>query len=383
MRATPIIAPPLAELDLYCDRVASAVGRLSVRVFGDAGPAAQETAYALGRALQLTNILRDVGEDAERGRIYLPREFLDEAGIAPDPATLLAAPPCRSSAPGLRIWRRDNLPRRRRRWPAPTVSAMRPARHDGGELQAAAGDPAGAKLRLREGPGLAAEMAQAPARGAAAARQMSVHVIGAGLAGLAAACALTDRGHHVVLFEAAKAAGGRARSYVDPVLGCRIDNGNHLLLSGNIAALSYLHRIGAARSLTGPAKPVFPFIDLKSGAHWQLRLNQGGFPWWVFSRARRVPGTGLRHYAALLKLRKAGRDDLVAKLVGHGPLYRNLLEPLAIAALNTMPDIASAAPLRAVLAESIERGGLRRPAALCKDRPVGELHRPGAGMAEG
>jgi presqualene diphosphate synthase len=88
----PIIAPDLAELDLYCDRVASAVGRLSVRVFGDAGQAAQETAYALGRALQLTNILRDVGEDAAHGRIYLPREYLDDAGIAPVPATLLAAP---------------------------------------------------------------------------------------------------------------------------------------------------------------------------------------------------------------------------------------------------------------------------------------------------
>jgi squalene synthase HpnD len=88
----PIIAPDLAELDLYCDRVASAVGRLSVRVFGDAGQAAQETAYALGRALQLTNILRDVGEDAARGRIYLPRQYLDDAGIAPVPATLLAAP---------------------------------------------------------------------------------------------------------------------------------------------------------------------------------------------------------------------------------------------------------------------------------------------------
>jgi presqualene diphosphate synthase len=88
----PIIAPNLAELDLYCDRVASAVGRLSVRVFGEAGQAGQETAYALGRALQLTNILRDVAEDAERGRIYLPREFLDDAGIAPVPETLLAAP---------------------------------------------------------------------------------------------------------------------------------------------------------------------------------------------------------------------------------------------------------------------------------------------------
>ncbi len=88
----PIIAPPLAELDLYCDRVASAVGRLSVRVFGDSSPAADEVAHALGRGLQLTNILRDVGEDAERGRIYLPAELLDEANIAADPDTILSQP---------------------------------------------------------------------------------------------------------------------------------------------------------------------------------------------------------------------------------------------------------------------------------------------------
>ncbi len=88
----PIIAPSLAELDLYCDRVASAVGRLSVRVFGDSSPAADEVAYALGRGLQLTNILRDVGEDAERGRIYLPAEFLAEAHIQTDPGTILSQP---------------------------------------------------------------------------------------------------------------------------------------------------------------------------------------------------------------------------------------------------------------------------------------------------
>ncbi len=96
----------------------------------------------------------------------------------------------------------------------------------------------------------------------------------------------------MVLFEAAKAAGGRARSYVDPVLGCRIDNGNHLLLSGNIAALSYLHRIGAARSITGPAEPVFPFIDLNSGKSWRLHLNQGRFPWWIFRPPAACRGPG-------------------------------------------------------------------------------------------
>ena len=87
----PIVAPSLATLDLYCDRVASAVGRLSVCVFGDPSAAGQAVAHALGRALQLTNILRDVGEDAARGRLYLPFEFLSEAGIPPDPALVLGS----------------------------------------------------------------------------------------------------------------------------------------------------------------------------------------------------------------------------------------------------------------------------------------------------
>ncbi|HET8997160.1 MAG TPA: presqualene diphosphate synthase HpnD [Acetobacteraceae bacterium] len=87
-----IVAPDLATLDLYCDRVASAVGRLSVRAFGDASPAADRVAHALGRALQLTNILRDVAEDAERGRLYLPSEYLDEAGVPHDAKAAVRAP---------------------------------------------------------------------------------------------------------------------------------------------------------------------------------------------------------------------------------------------------------------------------------------------------
>jgi squalene synthase HpnD len=77
----PIVAPPLPVLDLYCDRVASAVGRLSVCVFGDNSEAAREVAHALGRALQLTNILRDVWEDAQRGRLYLPYDYLVAAEV--------------------------------------------------------------------------------------------------------------------------------------------------------------------------------------------------------------------------------------------------------------------------------------------------------------
>ena len=90
--ATAIVAPTRAELDLYCDRVAVAVGRLSVRAFGDASPQADIVAHHLGRALQLTNILRDIHEDSERGRLYLPAEYLDEAGIEHDPEAALENP---------------------------------------------------------------------------------------------------------------------------------------------------------------------------------------------------------------------------------------------------------------------------------------------------
>ncbi|MGE0752378.1 MAG: presqualene diphosphate synthase HpnD [Variibacter sp.] len=88
-----ILAPDFATLDLYCDRVASAVGRLSVRVFGMPEEPGRELAYHLGRALQLTNILRDIDEDAEIGRLYLPREALQGAGITSiDPVAVTKEP---------------------------------------------------------------------------------------------------------------------------------------------------------------------------------------------------------------------------------------------------------------------------------------------------
>ena len=91
--AQDIRAPDWATLDLYCDRVASAVGRLSVRVFGMNEQDGIALAHHLGRALQLTNILRDLDEDAAIGRLYLPQEALREAGISSsDPMAVLASP---------------------------------------------------------------------------------------------------------------------------------------------------------------------------------------------------------------------------------------------------------------------------------------------------
>jgi phytoene synthase len=89
----PIRGPDFATLDLYCDRVASAVGRLSVRIFGMEAEPGEKLAYHLGRALQFTNILRDLDEDAAVGRLYLPAEALDAAGITSrEPAEVIADP---------------------------------------------------------------------------------------------------------------------------------------------------------------------------------------------------------------------------------------------------------------------------------------------------
>jgi phytoene synthase len=91
--ARDIRAPDWATLDLYCDRVASAVGRLSVRIFGLPDDPGVALAYHLGRALQLTNILRDIDEDASAGRLYLPREALAAAGMTTDEPLAAAADP--------------------------------------------------------------------------------------------------------------------------------------------------------------------------------------------------------------------------------------------------------------------------------------------------
>ncbi len=98
-------------------------------------------------------------------------------------------------------------------------------------------------------------------------------VIGAGISGLAAATQLAARGIAVTLYEAAGQAGGRCRSYYDPAMDQVIDNGNHLVLSGNGAVARYLERIGARGALTGPSRAIFPFADLKTDERWVLRLE--------------------------------------------------------------------------------------------------------------
>src|SRR5512132_426890 len=183
------------------------------------------------------------------------------------------------------------------------------------------------------------------------------HVIGAGLAGLAAAVELAASGCRVTLYEQAGHAGGRCRSFFDEVLEGPIDNGNHLVLSGNRALHDYLGRIGAADRLTGPARAVFPFIDLRTGERWTVRPGRGRVPWWIFVPGRRVPGTRVRDYFAALRLARAGGESTVAECVGTPDvLYRRFWEPLAIAALNASAREGAARLLWPVLRETFGRG---------------------------
>ncbi len=184
-----------------------------------------------------------------------------------------------------------------------------------------------------------------------------VHIVGAGLAGLACAVRLLKAGRRVELYEAAQHAGGRCRSFYDETLDRRIDNGNHLLLSGNGAVMAYLEDIGASDGLVGPARAAFSFVELPSGGRWTVRPNAGRLPWWILRPSRRVPGSTARDYLRALALARSGPEATVAQCFDTArPLYRRFWEPLAVAILNTAAEEAAAQLLWPVVFETFGRG---------------------------
>jgi squalene-associated FAD-dependent desaturase len=189
------------------------------------------------------------------------------------------------------------------------------------------------------------------------------YVIGAGLAGLSAALSLSRDGRAVTLIEATRRAGGRCRSYHDPALNCIVDNGNHLVMSGNKAAMSFLDEVGTRHRMTGPETAAFPFVDVASGKRWTVRPNWGPIPFWIFAPWRRVPHSSFLSFLPALRLLTANRRQTVADVLpAGGALYRGLWEPLVIAAINAKPTDAAAVLMRPVLLETFGRGaGACRP----------------------
>ena len=185
-----------------------------------------------------------------------------------------------------------------------------------------------------------------------------IHVIGAGLSGLASAVKLVRAGQDVMVHEGTGHGGGRCRSFHDGILDRRIDNGNHLILSGNHAVLGYLKEIGGDAGLTGPETAEFPFLELGSGLRWTVRPGDGAIPWWILSRHRRVPGTRVSEYLRALRLARAPRDATVASCLDRGGLlFKRFWEPLAVAVLNASAEEGAASLLWPVLRETFGRGG--------------------------
>jgi len=185
----------------------------------------------------------------------------------------------------------------------------------------------------------------------------TVHVIGAGVAGLACAVRCALAGRTVVLYEAAPRAGGRARSFDDEGLGCLIDNGNHLLLSGNLAARAFLADTGGLRQVSEVAPATFPFIEPARGLRWQLRPGRGPLPLWLLSPDRRVPESRLGDYRDFVALARAGARDTVADRVDpHSVLFERLWQPLARAILNTDAREGSARLLWKALSLTLAKG---------------------------
>ncbi|MEO1090696.1 MAG: hydroxysqualene dehydroxylase HpnE [Pseudomonadota bacterium] len=185
----------------------------------------------------------------------------------------------------------------------------------------------------------------------------TIHVAGAGLAGLAAAMAAVEAGARVVVYEAARHAGGRCRSFDDPVVGRRIDNGNHLVLSGNRATLGYVDALGVRDRLVEVRPASFPFVDLADGERWAIRPGPAWWPLWPLEHRRRPPGVRAREFAAGLALLRAGPDQSVGDVVStSGAAFRRFWEPFVVGVLNTDAESAAAALLRPVILETLARG---------------------------
>ena len=175
---------------------------------------------------------------------------------------------------------------------------------------------------------------------------MTVHVIGAGMAGLAASLRLARAGKRVVLHEQTRIGGGRCMAFRDTAFSQTLDNGIHLYFAGQRHLHAFLADIGLPRTLVGSARAACQFIDIENGHRWTLHPTIGTMPVWLLAPWRAVPGIRASDFLHLLTLARAGPSQTVAQIMPRKGLGRRYFwEPLCVAALNTEPAAASAQAL--------------------------------------
>ena len=185
-----------------------------------------------------------------------------------------------------------------------------------------------------------------------------VHIVGAGVAGLAAARAAAADGRcEVVVHESAPHAGGRRRTFHDETLGLDFDTGNFPLMSSWTASLDLIAAVGARHEWREEAEPGVAFADFATGARWRLRPNAGHAPWWLLNAKRRGPGLRLSDFWAARRLSSAPSGATVAGFAPGEPAMTRLWRPLTLAALNAPPETASAQLASAVLRRFLLAGG--------------------------
>ncbi|MCE0523933.1 MAG: hydroxysqualene dehydroxylase HpnE [Methylacidiphilales bacterium] len=386
--------PTFAQLDQYCYRVASAVGLVSIDIFGCHHPQTREYAVALGMAFQLTNILRDVKKDASFGRIYLPLDEL--AGFGVTESDILDG---RWSEKMRQLFRFQH--HRARHYFAKAHRLMVPGDRPKllaaeimrevyeellNEIERRRFDvmtfPVGlsrftkARLIFRA----KAREKRAPARPPA---PKKVVVLGAGYAGLAAAAGLVLRGHDVTLIEGRALLGGRAHSFVDAKSGLVLDNGQHILMGCYHETLGLLRQLGVMDRLYSPPRLEAPFVSekgrsvLAATAPDPLHLLSALFGYGELSAADKFAAISL---ALRLRLgqKPQGAESVKAwmRRWRQTPnIIRALWEPLCIAALNEPVATASARLFATVIRRSF-LGGAADSTILLSRVGLSELFAP-------
>ena len=328
-----------ATLDLYCDRVASAVGRLSVRVFGMPRDDGVALAHHLGRALQLTNILRDIDEDAAIGRLYLPKESLAQAGItSTDPLVVAADPALPKVCASLVATAEDHFAKSDEIMARNSRGAVRAPRimskYYGAILQLLvargfanprtpvrvnkiASWPSCSATDFFERPPFSDQSVTCKKLPISLAREFPACRPRSGWQTRISRCTFTRR--------RSRRAGAAA-----PILTPQP-------ISPSITAITFCCRATTTRwptrSRSAPKRgwwvrhaPSFPFVDLRSGKRWQLDLGDSRLPLWVFDSARRVPDTTLA--------RLSGADAAGLVVIGKARRRRHPLRGRAVRAIG-------------------------------------------------